>query len=37
MFRFHVDGRVLHLVIDRPNKRNALDPSQLAAAQAQYE
>ena len=35
MFRFHVDDRVLHLAIDRPNKRNALDPSQLAAAQAQ--
>jgi enoyl-CoA hydratase/carnithine racemase len=35
MFRFHIDDRVLHLVIDRPNKRNALDPSQLAAAQAQ--
>jgi enoyl-CoA hydratase/carnithine racemase len=35
MFRFHIDDRVLHLVIDRPNKRNALDPRQLAAAQAE--
>jgi enoyl-CoA hydratase len=35
MFRFEEQDRVLHLIIDRPDKRNALIPAALPAAQAE--
>jgi enoyl-CoA hydratase/carnithine racemase len=35
MFSFEVDDRILHVVLGRPEKRNALIPSLLPAAQAE--
>ena len=35
MFSFEVDDRILHVVLGRPTKRNALIPSLLPAAQAE--